>query len=70
MLLLRCFVMSEYRCPICGSTDTKETDYINDDQGTVEYTVKCKKCETKIGIWAYGSWFPCEIQVEKKACSI
>lgn len=60
----------EYQCPFCGSTDTEDTDYINDDQGTVEYTVKCKKCKTKIGIWAYGSWFPCEIQVEKKTCSI
>jgi len=44
------------KCP-CGCEETEEYDkYCEEPFGVVEHKLKCKKCGTYLGIWAYGNW--------------
>lgn len=43
------------KCP-CGCEDTEQFDEYYEEYGLCEYKLRCKKCGTYLGIWAYGNW--------------
>lgn len=42
-------------CP-CGCEETEECDEYYEEYGRCEYKVRCKKCGTYLGSYAYGNW--------------
>lgn len=40
----------------CGCDDTEEYDEYYEEYGRCEYKLRCKKCGSYLGSWAYGSW--------------
>ena len=41
---------------VCHCTDFKMEDMFRESIGLVEYSLKCRKCGTTVGHWAYGNW--------------
>lgn len=48
---------SPIRC-FCGCTDFEQSNEYYDEHSLVEYTLHCKCCGAKVGVWAYGQWCP------------
>ncbi len=49
------------KCPICGSTDIRQTDeYYEECHSYVlaEYTIVCGECGQELGVWDHGATFP------------
>ena len=40
----------------CGCEETEEYDEYYAEYGRCEYKVRCKKCGTYLGSYAYGHW--------------
>lgn len=40
----------------CGCKETEEYDEYYEECGRSEYKLRCQKCSTYLGIWAYGHW--------------
>jgi hypothetical protein len=40
----------------CGCEDLYETGEYYDEHSLVEYEVKCKQCDARVGYYAYGYW--------------
>ena len=43
------------KCWKCGSKSLKFTNHY-DDYIMVEKSVKCKECNSDVGLWSYGNW--------------
>lgn len=49
------------KCPICGSTNVKETRFCYEECFSyvlAEYTAVCGECGQELGIWDHGAIFP------------
>ena len=44
------------RCVYCGSNNMEVYDKMYDNCYLVEYSVRCKDCNNRLGTWSYGSW--------------
>lgn len=43
-------------CYKCNSKELFQCNYYNSEYGPLEYDMKCKKCDSIVGHWAYGNW--------------
>lgn len=45
------------KCPVCENVGYEKCDTFYEEGYLVEYSIRCDNCKTRLGTWAYGSWF-------------